>query len=87
MGDFGVSGLTAYNRFPPLSPLTDRWWVTHMRWVSALKPSRRPGANYKGKWKTYNMMKAREWRGLVWAPHSWKSKVGWDDTLVGGTVM
>ena len=49
MGVFGVLGLTAYHRFPPLNPLTDGWWVTHMRWVPALKPSERVEVTAKGK--------------------------------------
>ena len=51
MGVFGVLGLTAYHRFPPLNPLTDGWWVTHMRWVPALKPSKRVGGTTRGNGK------------------------------------
>ena len=51
MGVFGVLGLTAYHRFPPLNPLTDGWWVTHMRWVPALKPSKRVRGTTRGNGK------------------------------------
>ena len=48
---FGVLGLTAYHRFLPPNPLTDGWWVTHMRWVPALKPSKRVGETTRGNGK------------------------------------
>ena len=51
MGVLGVLGLTAYHRFPPLNPLTNGWWVTHMRWVPALKPSKRVGGTTRGNGK------------------------------------
>ena len=50
-GGFWGIGLTAYHRFPPLNPLTDGWWVTHMRGVPALKPSKRVGGTTRGNGK------------------------------------
>ena len=87
MGGFEVLGLTAYHRFPPLNPLTDGWWVKHMRLVPALKTSKRVGGTTRGNRK--HTMRGKQENGGGCRGHLTHERVKWGGVIpwLGGRVV
>ena len=62
----GIWGLTAYHRFSLLHPLTNGWWITHLRLVPVLESQFTGGSNNKGEMERKHTKvgrKARGWSG------------------------